>query len=62
MSFLFEVIDLVVIFRIDGDLVIVVCGISYCVEFGEVVVMVGELGLGKFVVVMVVVGLLFEYV
>jgi peptide/nickel transport system ATP-binding protein len=61
MSPLLEVTDLAVTFPTDGQPVTAVRGISYHVDPGEVVAMVGESGLGKSVSAMAVVGLLPEY-
>jgi len=61
MSQLLEVTDLAVTFPTENQRVTAVRGISYQVEPGEVVAMVGESGAGKSAAAMAVVGLLPEY-
>jgi oligopeptide/dipeptide ABC transporter ATP-binding protein len=58
---LLEVTDLTVTFPTDGDPVAAVRGVSFHVDVGEVVALVGESGAGKSATAMSVVGLLPEF-
>lgn len=62
MMLVFEVNDFCIGFCLDVGVIVVVKGVSFVVGKGEIVVLVGEFGLGKLVMVLLMVGLLGDVV
>lgn len=54
------VCDIVVEFDVCDKVLIVICGVFFELVEGEVLVLVGELGLGKFVLIKIFIGMFEE--